>query len=145
MSLLVHEEVNPILKQLEAQFIKKCEKYEIVTCPVCLQPPSDVTQIVGCVHKFCLKCIEDCVSSKKPCPVCTTGKSFTKDDFRHDFDTQRVIDKIWAMQAKKAGLEKEPNPYRHAERLGDSTIAPRKSQPYTHVSCGREDFRSTRK
>ncbi|KAJ7869391.1 AMP-dependent synthetase and ligase [Mycena leptocephala] len=60
-------------KPIEAWDEKLPDEVGLV-CPVCQEFPQDMT-VTACGHLFCASCIEEAVSEKEKCPVCSSTTS----------------------------------------------------------------------
>ena len=73
--------------------------YEHFQCPICMST-MDQPSVTTCGHRFCFKCIEECVSRRHQCPCCKAA--INRDDIinDHSFDALmskcvRLINKQW--------------------------------------------------
>jgi E3 ubiquitin-protein ligase RNF5 len=46
--------------------------YEHFQCPICMSTLSDPS-VTKCGHRFCHKCIEECINRRHECPCCKTA------------------------------------------------------------------------
>ena len=58
--------------------------YEHFQCPICMSTLSDPS-VTKCGHRFCHKCIEECINRRHECPCCKTGLNMDDVIVDHSF------------------------------------------------------------